>query len=274
MTRVYKLACCIAAVFALVAAGSTLLQTVHGTWALERNGYQHRWQLRLSSDGDEHTMQWQETLPMDAAPASKTFSIRREAGTFDFTGTVSSDGGSGQFTFTPSAAFVNGLESRNVHPQSVHDIMSAASVDLTLAYIDSIGAAGYPNLGFEKLIAFRAVGATPSSIADLRSVLGRLSADDVVSTSALHVTRAYVDELHSMGVDPVTAERAVTFKALHIDKAYIAELARMGYAHMDPQDIVSFKAMHIDAAYLQHLRAHGLKNLTAQQVIEMKATGL
>lgn len=268
MTSVYKVACCIAAVFALVAAGSPLLQSVHGTWALQRNDYQNRWQLRLSSDGDE------QTLRMDAPPTSGTFSIRREAGTFDFTGTLSDDGGSGQFTFTPSAAFVNGLGSRHLHPESIRDIMAAASVDLTLEYIDSIAAAGYPNLGFDKTIAFRAVGATPGSIAELRSVFGTLSSEDVVSTSALHVTRAYVDELHTMGVDHVTPERAVTFKALDIDKAYIAELARMGYSHMDPQDIVSFKAMHIDAAYLQHLRAHGLKNLTAQQVIEMKATGL
>jgi hypothetical protein len=274
MTRVSQLACCLAAVFALIAAGSPLLQTVNGTWALQQSRYEHRWQLQLSADGDRDTMQWQQTLRLDAAPASANFSIRREAGTFDFTGTLSKDGGSGQFTFTPSSAFVNGLGSRNLHPDSVHDIVTAAGVDLTLAYIDSIGAAGYPNLSFEKLIAFRAVGATASSIAGLRSVFGPLSAEDVVSTSALHVTRAYVDEMHDMGVQTVTAQQAVTFKALHIDKAYVGELSRMGYGRMNPQDIVTFKAMHIDAAYLQHLRAHGLKNLTAQQVIEMKATGL
>jgi len=274
MKRVSQLACCIAALFALVAAASPLLQTVHGTWVYAPSGYQHRWELRLSSDSDDRTLQWQQTLPLDTAPKSATFSIRREAGTFDFTGTLTKDGGSGQYAFTPSGTFVNGLASRNIQADSVHDIMSAASVDLTLSYIDSIGAAGYPNLSFEKLLAFRAVGATPSSIAELRSVFGSLSAEDVVSTSALHVTRAYVQELHGMGVDSITPERAVTFKALHIDKGYIAELARMGFAHMNPQDIVSFKAMHIDAAYLQHLRSHGLKNLTAQQVIEMKATGL
>ncbi|MFN2450062.1 MAG: hypothetical protein ABR508_09820 [Candidatus Baltobacteraceae bacterium] len=273
MTRIMNLACTLAALFTLIGAGPALLQAVNGTWVLAPSGQQHQWQIRLSSS-DEDTRQWEESLHLDAPPSSTPFSIRRDAGTFDFTGTLAEGTGSGRFTFTPSSAFVNGLASRNLHLRSVRDLTAAAAVDLTLSYIDAIGAAGYPSLSFEKLLAFRAVGATPASIAELRSVFGQLPAEDVISTTALHVTRAYVDELHSMGVDGITPRRAVTFKALHIDKAYIEDLSRMGYAHMKPDDIVSFKAMHIDAAYLQHLREHGLKNLTPQQVIEMKATGL
>jgi hypothetical protein len=207
-------------------------------------------------------------------PSGRDFSVAREAGTFHFTGTLGDDTGSGQFTFTPSEAFVSGLASRGIQTSSDDDILVAASIDLTLAYIDSISAAGYRDIGFEHLIAFRALQVTPASIADLRSIFGQMGTEDVISATALHVTRAYVEELRSMGVGDITPERAVTFKALHIDKGYVAELARMGYAHMPPDQIVSFKAMHIDEAYLQHLRAHGLKNLTPQQVIEMKATGL
>jgi hypothetical protein len=273
MSRLARIACCLAAVVALIGAGQQF-QSVTGTWALERSGYSGRWQLQLSSHGNTNSMQWQETMPIPARPSSTDFTIAREAGTFHFTGTLSSDGGTGQFTFTPSEAFVSGLAARNLQIDNSHEIMSAASVDVTLAYIDSIHAAGYRDLRFGDLLAFRALGVTTQSIAQLRGVFGQMPAGDVISTTALHVTPQYVQELRSMGMGPVTAERAVTFKALHIDKSYIAELARLGYAHMDPQDIVSFKAMHIDAAYLEHLRQHGLKNLTPQQVIQMKAAGL
>jgi hypothetical protein len=263
-----------AAVLVLIGASGAQMQSVAGTWVLERSGYSHQWELQLSSDENTNTMQWHQTMPIAGPPSSADFSIRREAGTFHFTGTLGSRGGSGQFTFTPNDAFASGLAARKLKTRDSHELMAAASIDLTLAYIDSIRAAGYPDLSFDNLLAFRAVGVTPQSISESRSLFGQLPAGEVISTAALHVTPAYVQELRSMGIGPVTAERAVTFKALHIDKGYIAELARLGYAHMDPQDIVSFKAMHIDAAYLQHLRQHGLKNLTPQQVIEMKATGL
>lgn len=274
MNRLQRIACGTTALLVFLTAVAFATQTITGAWTLERNRHASGWQLQLSADGDNNSMRWEQTLPIDTAPSSADFTIRREAGTFHFTGTLSSVGGGGQFTFTPSDAFVSGLASRGLQARDEHELVSAATVDLTLQYIDSIRAAGYPDLSFDRLLAFRAVGATPQSIAGLRAIFGTMSAENVISTSALHVTPEYVQELRSMGVDTVTPQRAVTFKALHIDKAYVADLARMGYSHMDPQGIISFKAMHIDAAYLQHLRQHGLKNLTPQQVIEMKATGL
>lgn len=260
------------AVILFTAAAAPQLQNITGTWKMERSA-QHV-QLNLQTDRNQNTVQWDENVSIDGPTRPVDFYVRREAGTFHFTGTAGGGSGSGDFTFTPDRAFADGLTSRGLQFDDAAAVMTAASVDLTLAYIDSIHASGYPQLGFNHLVAFRALHVTPSSIADLRSMFGSISAGDVISTTALHGDRAYVDELHSMGVDSVTPQRAVTFKALHITKAYVDELASMGYRGMSPNDIVTFKAMHIDSAYLRHLASHGLKNLTAQQVIELKATGL
>lgn len=265
---------CIAMLAALVAPSIARANTITGTWKLEpaEHGRQAQLQLYNTSDGFENTLHWNELGIQLSSPGSR-FELRREAGTFEFTGTIADGTGSGDFTFTPSDAFRSGLSARGLQGDDRRG-MTAACVDLTLEYIDTIHATGYRDLSFDNLVAFRALDVTPASIAQLRTLFGDLPAEEVISTSALRITRAYVEELRSMGIGPVTAQQAVTFKSLRIDKAYVGELAGMGYRNMRPNDIVAFKALHIDAAYLRHLASHGLKNLTPQQVIEMKATGL
>lgn len=274
MTRCIRLAFAISAALVLVAPAIARANTITGTWRLERSGHAGRTQLALSSGGNLNTIELNENISAQAPLSGSHFEIRPEAGTFEFTGTLRNGEGSGDFVFTPSEQFISGLSARGLHSEDDREIMSAAAIDLTVGYIDTIRGSGYPHLRFGTLLAFRALNVTPASIAQLRIVFGPLPADEIISTTALHVTAAYVNELREMGISPVTAERAVTFKALHIDKAYVTQLESMGFRNLPPDEIVSFKAMHVDAAYLRRLASHGLKNLTPQQVIQLKAAGL
>lgn len=271
MMRMLRLAIGLAIAIALTLPLCARAGTISGTWTLQPGRDGERVQLTIHPDGIGH---WNETVHIEKPWSGDDFWLRREAGAFHFAGTVADDRGSGQFTFTSNDAFASGLTARGLAVRDDRKLMTAAAVDLTLQYIDSIRTDGYTDLGYDNLLAFRALGVSPASISDLRGLFGRMSAEDVISTSALHVTRAYVDEMHAMGIATVTPERAVTFKSLHISKSYVGELAEMGFRNLSPDDIVSFKAMHIDRAYLRHLAAHGLKNLTPQQVIELKASGL
>ena len=272
MMRMLRSAIAIALSLALVLPLSARAGTIAGAWTMQPGRDGERVQLTIHPDGGvEH---WDETVHIEKPWSGSEFRLRREAGTFHFTGTVINGTGSGQFTFSSNDAFASGLATRGLAVKDDRQLMTAAAVDLTLQYVDSIRADGYPQLGFDNLLAFRALGVTPASIADLRAVFGQMSAENVISTSALHVTRAYVEQMHQMGIASVTPERAVTFKSLNITRSYVDELAQMGFRNMSPDDIVSFKAMRIDGTYLRHLAAHGLKNLTAQQVIELKASGL
>lgn len=273
MKNVSKAVLCFAALLIFAAAAPQWHQ-LSGTWRIEHNNNSQR-QLRIDfDDRDSNTIMDYRPAGIDGPSAPANFTLQREAGAFHFTGTLGAGEGSGSFTFTPDAAFAAGLTSRGQQFEGERDLMTAASIDLTLEYVDTIARAGYPHLSFDHLVAFRALRVTPGSIAALRNVFGEMSPEDVVSATAMHVDAAYVNELKTMNVGPVTLERAVTFKALHITKAYVGELARMGYGGLTPDQIVSFKAMHIDAAYLQHLASHGFSHLSAEQVIQMKAAGL
>jgi predicted XRE-type DNA-binding protein len=276
------------ATFAIVSAASAnAMQPLSGTWQLTREAQTHHIELHLwLDDGERHSMNWDDIgrfsatglglrdAQVDGAPARVAFSLHHDAGTFQFSGVLGNGRGTGPFTFTPNQTFVQGMAQRGLALNESRDVLTAAIVDLTLPYVDSIRAAGYSDLSYEKYVAFRAVGVTPQSIAELQSLFGRISSDEIESATAMHVTKAFVEEVRTMGIGTVTVERAITFKALGITKAYVAALARMGYPNLSPDNIVTFKAMHIDEAYINHLAAHGLKHLTAEQLIEMKATGL
>ena len=209
-----------------------------------------------------------------ATPSPAQFSLQRDAGTFQFSGTLGNGSGNGSFTFAPSASFAAGLDSHNLHYRDARSLMAAALVKLTLPYIDDIRGDGYPDISYNSLLGFRALGVTRDSVAELRSVFGTMSAENVMAATALHITRAYVDELHGMHVGNVTPERAFAFKSMNITRAYLDELSRSGFPNLPADQILAFKAMHIDAAYLRHLAAHGLTHLTAEQVIQLKAENL
>jgi hypothetical protein len=272
---------------ALLGAASATLATTSGTWQLARENRTHRLELRLTAAEQSNTVRmWNESggygveqlgltdARIDAAPANVQFALNREAGIFRFTGILGRGTGNGTFLFMPGESFRSGLLSRGLKTRSDGDVMTAASVDLTLSYIDDIRAAGYPSLPFDELLAFRALNVTPSSLAQLRSMFGNIEAHQVISTTALHITPAYINEMHEIGIAAVTPETAVEFKSLGITKSYVAQLAQLGFSHLKPNEIVEFRALHIDAAYIKHLAAHGLKNLTVEQLVQLKASGI
>ena len=89
------------------------------------------------------------------------FTLRRDAGRFDFTGRVEDGRGSGDFSFTPSADFVSAM-GRLGYPQlSNDDVWRFAMHDVSRDYVTEFKNAGY-QLDTSDLIKSRIHGATPA----------------------------------------------------------------------------------------------------------------
>ncbi|HUQ80764.1 MAG TPA: M56 family metallopeptidase [Gemmatimonadaceae bacterium] len=71
------------------------------------------------------------------------FKLRRDAGTFDFTGDVYNRYGRGTFTFTPDPAYVDALARRGIQPISAEQQFSLARHDVSLAYVEELARQGY-----------------------------------------------------------------------------------------------------------------------------------
>lgn len=285
MKRPSALLC--AAVLLLAAARAGAAEVTSGHWQLHRAQDSRAIELQITTERNGRMGgSWDSThavtandlglrdAQIDGVPSSATFALHREAGEFAFTGILGEGNGTGDMTFTPSDAFVAALAQRHMSASRPNELMAAAFVNLTMAYIDDVRANGFADLSFDRVLGFRALGVTRDSITAQRRLFGTLTPEDVESLTALHVTPEYVVQLRAMGVTDITPHTAVEYKALNITPQYVAELAHLGFPKLAPHQVVEFKAMHIDAEYLKHLASHGLRNLTPEQIVELKASGI
>lgn len=243
-----------AALFALVLSTFALAEDLsNGTWTIQP-ARQGNIELELRSEGsgdEEHISAGSYSSPqeiglqpgdLNSPSHSVHFTIRRDAGTLDFTGTVGDGVGAGHYTYAPNAAYADGVAKRGYDRPTARQQLVATTLDISNAYIDGIIATGVRPSSFAKLIAFRALRVTPQGIRDLRQQFGALDEESVI-----------------------------TFTALHIDTAYIKELAAAGYTNLSSHEVTELKALHVDGAYIRRVQAHGYKHPTVQQLVELKA---
>jgi hypothetical protein len=94
------------------------------------------------------------------------FKLARDAGTFEFDGDTRGGVGVGRFTFTPNPAFASTFAAKG-RTLDDDDVFVAAVHDLSRSYLDDMAAAGYPDLSWDRAIAFRIHGVSAEWLKDL-----------------------------------------------------------------------------------------------------------
>lgn len=271
---------------ALIAVPAYAQQTLSGAWTISSSNRPGMVQLELrlgDSSGEGH-YDSSDSIPLSDLHLSQaqlnssgsrvTFALHRDAGEVAFTGWLQQGGGGGTFVFTPDQGYERELAARGYQVTEPHKLLTAAMLDLSPPYIDSVNAAGLGRIEYDKLIAFKALKVDQAYIRQMRSRFPDVDASKVISLRALNVDDAYLNELQSIGLTPENAGEAVSLKALHVDAAYVRDLASVGYTHLAPHDLVTLRAMGIDSSYVRRLEAHGFHNLSVQKLVESKALGI
>lgn len=268
-----------------VCTALALAATATGTWSIELSGAAGNVHLEMRFDdpaSHEHGSYGSGVSLSDLGLAPEQlqggradFALRREAGTFTFTGTFSGGKGGGTVVFDPSAAFAAQMKPLG-YDLSTRQQLQAAMLDLTTQYVASIRDAGYPNLPFERLISFRALRIDPPYIESMRALFpaAQLDPEALLSLRALGVTRDYVSDLRSNGVSIESPHRAVELRALHVDLAYAKSLAAQGYPHLTAEQLVQLRALNIDAAFIERVHQHNIPNPTVEDLVRLKAMGV
>lgn len=247
----------LAAVFAATVSAYAQSTTLQGSWFITPSGTPDRVQFELRMDdspdshGDvsSHTMTLGD-LGLTQAQLNRTgspldFTFRRQAGDIVCKGSASEGTGFGHFVFTANPQYIEELRRRGYTVDEPHKLLAATMLDISTSYIDSVAAAGFPNLDYGKLIAFRALGIDAPYIQAARKQFGNIDSGNII-----------------------------TLRALHVDSAYVDEMAAVGYTHLSTDDLIQMRALGIDAAFVRRAEAHGFKDLSVHKLIEAKALGV
>lgn len=277
-------------------AGALLLLTaaahaeLQGSWTIKRvNRAQGELHIELERDRNQlgQNMDLADFTGLAAAqlaagtPTAVSFSLRREAGTVEFTGEVGNDRGRGDFSFTANPAYLAALEGLGVradrgkkHGQSADErLLSLAVLDVSTDFIRSMQAAGYRE-SLDDYIAMRIFGVDPDLVADFRALGMELDVDELVAGQIHGVTPEYVREMRELHGARLDHDELVATRIHGATPEFIAEMAEHGYGDLDGDDYVAFRIHGVTPGFVEELAELGYRDVDADDLIAFRIHGV
>ena len=265
------------------AAGTTFA----GRWAItSRSDDASRVQLRLeySETSANSNSSWSSGVPIAEAglPIEKlrgpiapvSFTIQREPGTFNCTGSAGEGSGAGQFTYAQNARFDDALASRGLGRPTQRQSLELAISGTTLAFVDQIRALG-GRASIADVVHVVEHGVTPKYIADLAALGYRVSSlDQVVRLRDHGVTTEFIRAVQAAGYAQVTADQLVTLRDHGVTPRYIGELAGAGYKNLSADDLIALRDHGVTVSFVERLKAHGYTNVSVHDLIRLRDAGI
>ena len=258
--------------------------TVQGTWRTDYDSYwtrnnRERWvSIQLRYDGGNSGF----GIPEGDAPALTDrrangpvkFTLRRDAGRFDFTGQVEDGRGRGEFTFTPSGDFVAAMGRLGYPRLSDDEIWRFAMHDISRDYVTDYRNAGY-QLATSDLITSRIHGATPAFAQQIsQETKTRMEIDQLVKMRIHGVTPEFIKQMRDLGFKNETIDDFVKFRIHGVSPDFIKTFADLGYKDLDADDLVKMRIHGVSAQFVRELGELGYKNLPLDDLVRMRIHGV
>jgi beta-lactamase regulating signal transducer with metallopeptidase domain len=278
-----------------------------GAWEIQPSEKAGRVYLELrqrhSNNGREIPLSSLQGLSASAS-GPVTFTLKRDAGTFSFEGTVRNGSGAGAYTFTPSAAFADALQKRGIGRPTAAQQHEMAKSDVSLALLDDLTAQGYEKptiddlvragqhgvdpdyvhamgqLGYRlgtvaALITMRDHGVTPDYVQGLMAQgLPKLSADDLVRARDHGVTPDYVQAMRHAGYGSVGVDGFVNARDHGVDPEYVKAMSTFGYTKLPLDSLVNARDHGISADYIKGMADLGFTSLPLDTLINARDHGI
>jgi beta-lactamase regulating signal transducer with metallopeptidase domain len=152
------------------------------------------------------------------------------------------------------------------------EIAPTAPANSKSSYIDSLKAAGLPNLTIDEIISLKIQGVTPEYVRSLLAAGVKPDADEILSMKIQGVTSEYLNALHS-SIPKIDIDDALAMKIQGVTPDYIREI-RASFPEIASDDILAMKIQGVTPNYVKELRdVTGLK-LEADEIIAMKIQGV
>lgn len=152
-------------------------------------------------------------------------------------------------------------------------IFSRLSIDPDWASQMNRAFAGKADAG--ELIALRAVGATPSSVAALRRDSGlEMDIEEVVGFVALGIDAATIRDLRKVLPELRDAEDFMALRSLGVSASFVEGLRNAGLRVEDPEDYAALKAVGVTSEWVRAIREGGFDLRSSDDAVTLRAVGL
>jgi hypothetical protein len=214
-----------------------------------------------------------------AQNGSVSFRLAREAGTIECQGTFTNGKGSGTFQFTPNRAFLDSMKSRGFdfekssskHQSLPEDrLFTAATINLTTAFVDDLLSANFGPLDIDDLFKARIFNITPQFMAEMKATgFPNLTMEDLVKARIFKIDANYVREVRNMGFDKEDFEGLVKFRIFKVTPEFLNEIKSEGFANLTSEEIVKFRIFKIDGDFIRQARAEE-PNITVEGLVRRR----
>ena len=178
---------------------------------------------------------------LSASDTPVKFSLGREAGTIECEGKFNNGKGAGTFRFTSNPQFVSAMQSRGF-TFTDEKLFAAATLNLTIAFVDDLKSAGFDNL----------------------------KTDDLFKAVIFKITPQFMREMASIGFPNLDMEDLVKARIFKIDADYARQVKEMGFGTQSLEDLVKLRIFKVTPEFIREVQAEGLNNLTAEQVVKLQ----
>ena len=245
--------------------------------------------INFKRDDDQNTNSFNGTsfelsefpnLPRDK---SGSFSLKREAGTMEFTGRFEGNEGMGRYRFVPDAQYASYMNNQNLGTLDDRDMMTFFFIDVKKDYLQMLRSEGFTSLSKNDLIPLAALKVDRAFISSMRSQFKDkdLVPHNFVTLKALKISDEYIREIRDAGYKDISVDQIVAFKSQGIDKTYLAKVNNMNLKNkkdneetMSAHQVVALKSLKIDDEYVNSFKQVGLSDISNDNIVAMKSLNI
>jgi beta-lactamase regulating signal transducer with metallopeptidase domain len=249
------------------------------------------WQIRLADDGRSAHLtisaspgsSYGTTIPLNRVERLEAilkgpggparYTLKRDAGTFDFDGVVRAGAGGGTFTFTPSATFADELVRRGFSRPTPLESGTLAWSDVGLAFLDELNAQKYERPTLQQLVNGARHGVTPTYLNEMSGLGYRVGTLDALVRLRDHgIDPAFVRGMQGQGMRNLSVDELVRSRDHGVDPQFIEGLRALGY-NLNMDQLVDARNHGIDPGYVSELRELGYQ-LRLDELVDARNHGV
>jgi len=179
--------------------------------------------------------------------SSVAFTLRRDAGTFSFEGSLTLGLGGGKYEFTPDPTYATKLGVLGYETIGEDELLGMALRDVSLAFASELKFSGLKDVKVSDLLRLKDHGVDLTFIRALATIgATNLTADDVVRFKDHGIDGEFVRALKSAGVPVLSADDIIKLHDHGVKPEYVARIQSAGYPDLTVDQIIKLHDHGVD----------------------------